>query len=138
MEPLSAAEIASMVGEVNALANATLIEIAAPGPLAPNGDPGTPVVTWAGEAPGMLDRTQHEGTIGERERQNKHVTFKVYDEVAPSIEIAGAVHGASTVVIEDRSGPAPVTSRWTVKGTERTAENTLDNIVLELDGEATP
>ncbi|MGH2878947.1 MAG: hypothetical protein ACRDK4_04985 [Solirubrobacteraceae bacterium] len=127
-----------MVADVNQLANATLIEIAKPGPLANNGDPGTPVPVWAGEALGTLERTRKEGT-GERETPGKHVTFKIFDASgAPAVELAGTVATASTVVIEDRSLSTPVTSRWTVKGTVREAEGTLDNFTLELDGETTP
>ena len=136
---LSSTEIASMVETVNQLANANLLEIASPGPLEPNGDPGTPVVVWEGEAPCSLERAQHESNVGEREDQGKDTTLKVFDAAgAPSIELAGAVANASTVVVEDLTGGEPVTSRWTVKGTERMADGTLDNILLTLDGETTP
>lgn len=136
---LTEAEIAAMVADVNQLANATLLEIASPGPLAPNGDPGDPVAVWTGEAQGMIDRTRKEGTVGEREQQNKHVTFKVFDAAgAPAVEMAGSVGEATTVVIEDRSTPTPVTTRWTIKGIIRVGEGTLDNVTLELDGETTP
>lgn len=134
---LSQAEVASMVETVNELANATLLEIAAPGPLAPNGDPGEPVSTWTGEAPAKLMREQRESTSGERERQGIVTTLQVYDAAAPAREFAGAVASASTVVIRDETRETPVTSRWTVKGTSKETEGTLDGIVLELDGQAT-
>jgi hypothetical protein len=136
---LSDSEIASMVDTVNQLANANLLEIAKPGSLAPNGDPGTPVAVWKGEVQCSLERAQHERNVGEREEQDKQTTLKVFDAAgAPSTELAGAVTNASTVVVEDLTGSEPVTSRWTVKGTERMADGTLDNILLTLDGETTP
>lgn len=131
-------EVEAMVETVNGLSNAVLIEIAAPGPLAGNGDPGTPVVIWSGEAPGALDRTIDEGTSGERERQKKTVTFHVYDAVAPADELSGASWGASTVVIRDETYPTPKTSRWTVSGLSKETEGTLDGVTLELIGETTP
>jgi hypothetical protein len=134
---LPQSEIDEMVDVVNGLANAVLVEIAAPGPLASNGDPGTPVVIWTGEAPGVLERKRSEGTSGEREAKNLTNTLRVYDAVAPADELAGASWGASTVVIRDETRPTPVTTRWTVQGTAKETEGTLDSITLELDGETT-
>jgi hypothetical protein len=130
-------EVDAMVGEVNGLlANSVLLEICAPGPLANNGDPGAPVTVWSGEAPGSLQRTRREGTSGERERAIRDVTFHVYDAVAPADELAGASWEGSTVVIRDETRPTSVTTRWTVKGSVKETEGTLDAITLELDGEA--
>lgn len=138
MALLTDAEITEMVATVNELANATLLEISRPGPLATNGDPGAPVKVWAGEARGQLERSRREGTAGERERQVKTDTFHVYDAVAPAVELAGAVASGSTVVIRDETRAVAVTSRWTVKGLSKETEHTLDGITLELDGESAP
>jgi hypothetical protein len=131
-------EVAEMVDTVNELANAVLLEIAGPGPLAENGDPGEPVAVWTGEAPGALSRTRTERDQNGIERQVKSISFHVYDEVAPADELAGASWGASTVVIRDESYPTSTTSRWTVNGLVKETEGTLDGITLELIGEATP
>ncbi len=37
--------------------NATLLQVASPGTLAGNGDPGTPVAVWTGSVGGCLKRT---------------------------------------------------------------------------------
>lgn len=138
MSLLADREIASMVELVNQLANATLLEIAAPGPLAPNGDPGTPETIWTGEAKGTFERSYQENVTGAREDPKRTDTFTVYDQIAPAVEIAGMAAGASTVVIRDETRPTPVTARWTVKGTSKETEHTLDRTTLELQGESTP
>jgi hypothetical protein len=138
MPVFDAGEVEAMVETVNELSNAVLLQIASPGPLAGNGDPGTPVPAWEGEARGALERTQKESTQGDRERQGKSVTFHVYDAIAPADELAGANWGATTVVIRDESYPTPKTSRWTVNGLSKETEGTLDGVTLELIGETTP
>lgn len=131
-------EIGAMVDVANELANATLVEIAGPGALDRNGDPGTPVTVWTGEAPGVLLRARRESTTGDREQQGRTTSFHVFDAVAPADELAGAVFSASTVVIRDETGPTAVETRWTVKGRVKDTEGTLDSVTLELDNESTP
>lgn len=138
MALLAAAEINEMVEIVNELANATLLEIASPGPLAANGDPGTPVPVWSGEAVGKLERKQKESVKGNLEVPGKTITFSVYDAVAPADEIAGSRSTGSTVVIRDETRATPVTRRFTVNGTSKETEGTLDSITLELDNESSP
>ncbi len=132
---LTAKEVADMVATANELANATLLEIAAPGPIAANGDAGPPVPIWQGEARGALERMRKE-TGRDREEQVRTTTFQVYDAVAPADELAGASWGATTVVIRDETRATPVTTRWTVSGTAKETEGTLDRITLELDRES--
>lgn len=125
---------------VEQLANATLLEIARPGPLATNGDPGEPVSVWTGEAKVTLQQTFRDGTIGDRESQEKTVTLGLYDSVAPEHLIsAGAVSTASTIVVRDESEQPPITARWTVNGiSKREIDGTLDTVALELDNETAP
>ena len=62
----------------------------------------------------------------------------MYDLVAPAVEYADSPDMASTVVIRDNTRATPRTSRWTVKGTVKETEGTLDSITLELESETAP
>lgn len=122
-----------MVGPTNAI----LREIANPGPVDRNGDPGTPVAVWSGLARGYLKRVRRTVVSG---GQNVNVHRDIFTILAlagaPALEQAGPDWEASTVVIEDRRGSSPVTRRFTVTAMENRAAGTLvDSIRLELDSE---
>lgn len=123
---------------VHQLSNAALVEVAAPGPPAPNGDT-DPVAVWTGEAACFLDRDTVARVVDGAETLVETDVVRIYDGAAPVDYLAGADWDATTVVIEDRRS-SPVRSRWAVRGAARTADGTLDSIRLELDDpkEVTP
>jgi hypothetical protein len=123
---------------VSVLTNATLIEIARPGALAANGDPGDPVVVWSGAAAGYLKRIRSASVSGGETTYVRRDTFTLLASAgAPVLEQAGANWEAYTVVIDDQRGLSAVRRRFTVRGMENRAAGTpVDSIRLELDREA--
>lgn len=118
--------------------NAALVEIARPGPLQGNGDPGEPVVVWSGAAGGYLKRIRRQAISGGVNVEVKRDTFTLLNSVgAPVLEQAGGDWEAYTVVIEDRRTSVRARRRFTVRGMENRAAGTpVDSIRLELDSEA--
>ncbi len=121
------------------LFNAVLTEIATPGPLAPNGDPGDPVSVWTGRASGYLKRVRRSVLSGGAQVRVATDTFTILTSAgAPAAMVAGPDWEASTVVIEDRRASTPVVRRFTVAAMEnRAAGTSVDSIRLELEGEST-
>jgi hypothetical protein len=121
-------------------ANAVLTEIAAPGPLADNGDPGTPVAVWTGRAPGYLKRSSKSILSAETNVKVPVDTFTILDSAgAPIVAEPGPDWEASTVVIEDRRTGVAVARRFTVNAAEHRAAGTIvDSLRLELNAETTP
>lgn len=119
--------------------NATLVEIAKPGPLAPNGDPGAPVAVWKGKARGYLKRVKRMALSGgENVLVRRDVFTLLRTEGAPVVEQAGADWEAYTVVIEDKRTNAPEQHRYVIRGMENRAAGTpVDSIRLELDPQST-
>jgi hypothetical protein len=120
--------------------NAVLTQIATPGPLSDNGDPGTPVQVWSGRAAGYLKRTRKSVlSNGAQVRVVLDVFWILDSELAPVIEVAGADWEASSVVIEDQRTATPVQRRFTVSSMEHRAAGTeVDSVRMELEGEKTP
>lgn len=118
--------------------NATLTEIAQPGPLGPNGDPGDPVVVWSGRARGYLKRLRRTVISGGQDVRLKRDIFTVLNSAgAPPVETAGPDWEACTVVIDDERELTTRTRRYAVRGAENRAAGTpVDSIRLELDAEA--
>jgi hypothetical protein len=125
---------------VDEFSNATLVEIAEPGPLAANGDPGDPVAVWAGRASGYLKRVRKQVLSGGAQVRLATDTFTILDtELAPVIEEAGADWEASSVVIEDMRTGTVVARRFMVNAMEHRAAGTIvDSVRLELEGETAP
>jgi hypothetical protein len=119
------------------LTNATLVEIASPGPLQGNGDPGTPQTVWTGAVVGYLKRarrTSVSGSVNVPSRRDSFVLLR--SQGAPAVEQAGGEWEAYTVVIVDRRTPTAVKRRYMVRGMENRAASTkVDSIRLELDPE---
>jgi hypothetical protein len=123
---------------MNVPVNATLTAIAAPGPLGPSGDPGTPVTVWQGRAKGYLKRIRRQVVSGGQSVDLKRDIFTLLNsEGAPVIEQAGADWEGSTVVIADERTPTLQERRYVVRGMENRAAGTpADSIRLELAEEA--
>lgn len=119
------------------LTNAVLTKIETPGPLTDEGDPGTPVAAWTGRAAGYLKRVaRQEVSGGEQITVKEDVFILLRSTGAPIVETAGPDWEATTVVIEDRRTPTPVTRRFTVDGMENRAAGTpVDSIRLQLANE---
>lgn len=117
--------------------NATLIEIARPGTLAANGDPGEPVTVWTGRARGYLKRTRRQALSGGVSIAVRKDTFTLLaSQGAPVIEQAGGDLEAYTVVVADERTSIIQQRRFTVRGMENRAAGTIvDSIRLELDHE---
>ncbi len=141
MALLSADEIGEMNELLNEVANATLTIVESPGPLAENGDPGTPVPVWTGEAHGFLSRQDRAVLSNGVEVMQRTDTFLLFDREAVDVGLAiaafraGADHDATTVVISDERLPDPILRRWTVTGMEHEVDHTLDNVTLTLSGD---
>ncbi len=140
MSLLSPGDLALLNDTVTLLSNASLIAVETPGPLADNGDPGTPVEAWTGTAPGFLERKDRNVLSAGVEVQVKADTFILFDQagveagITLSDVLAGADWTASTIVIADgRVTPAQPT-RFSVVGMEHEADGTMDHILLTLDG----
>lgn len=120
--------------------NATLVEIAGPGPLNRDGDPGDPVAVWTGRADGYLKRARKNVLSAGVQVRVATDTFTILDtQLAPVIAIAGADWEASTVVIEDHRTGAVLARRFTVNAMEhRAAGSIVDSVRLELEGETLP
>jgi hypothetical protein len=118
--------------------NATLTEIAQPGPLAANGDPGDPVVVWSGRARGYLKRLRRTVISGGEDVRLKRDIFTILNTAgSPPVETAGPDWEACTVVIDDERETETKTRRFTVRGAENRAAGTpVDSVRLELDAES--
>lgn len=140
MSPLSAGDVRMMHRQLVGLSNATLTQIASPGTLADNGDPGTPVPVWTGTAPGFLLETDTDTLSADIEVQTKDVKLRVFDAAGASAGLlaAGADWSACTVVIADRRLTPTVSSRWTVIGLEHEQDGTLDSVLLTLNAQSAP
>ncbi len=132
---LSPGEIAWMNDTTSELANATLTVIEAPGPLAGNGDPGTPVTVWTGEARGFLERKDRDVLNGGVQVREQTDTFILYDaQGAPVTSLrSGADSEASTVIIRDERLATTALWRFTVVGMQHEADGTLDHVLLTLN-----
>lgn len=137
MSLLSAGDLALLNDTVSLLANATLTKVETPGPLANNGDPGTPVVAWTGEARGFLERKDRDVIAGGVQVKVKVDTLIVFDaEGAPVTSmLAGSDWEASTVVVSDERNAVAVLRRFTVTGMEHEADGTMDHVLLTLNAD---
>lgn len=119
------------------MTNATLEEIAKPGPLQGNGDPGEPVSVWKGHARGYLKRIRRMAISGGVNVQVKRDVFVILNSAgAPAIEHAGTDWEAHTVVIADQRTGQVKRRRYAVRGMEnRAIGSPVDSIRLELDPE---
>lgn len=134
MALLSGRQIARMVETANQLANATMVEIAEPGPLEPNGDAGAPSPVWAGEARCHLSRDQIAVVRDGAETQEDIDVVRIFDgSGAPVDFVRGPDWSATSVVIDDERRAEPIRQRWTVVGVDRDADGTLDSVRLILD-----
>jgi hypothetical protein len=135
---LSPGDIAWMNTTTSELANATLTVIEAPGPLARNNDPGTPVTVWEGEARGFLERTDRDVLSGGVQVREQTDTFILYDAQGAPVESlrSGSDSEASTVVIRDERLATVVLWRFTVVGMQHEADGTLDHVLLTLNAGA--
>ncbi len=135
MSPLSSDDIAWMNDTAAELANATLTVIEAPGPLARNNDPGTPVTVWTGEARGFLERKDRDVLSGGVQVREQTDTFILYDAQGAPVESlrSGADSEASTVVIRDQRLSTTVLWRFTIVGMQHEADGTLDHVLLTLN-----
>ncbi len=132
---LSPGDIALMHSTVVQLANATLTTIEAPGALAGNGDPGTPVAVWTGAARGFLEHID-KSTLSETvEADQATYTLIVFDEAGATVSAlaAGPDWSASTVIVSDERLPTAVVRRFTVVGMTHEADGTLDHALLSLN-----
>lgn len=142
MSLLSAGDLALLNDTVSLLANATLTKIETPGPLANNGDSGTPVTAWTGEARGFLERKDRDVIAAGVQVKVKTDTFILFDRegveqtVAIGSVLAGSDWEASTVVIEDERLSPSVTRRWSIAGMEHEADGTMDHVLLTLNADA--
>lgn len=118
--------------------NAVLVEIAGPGPIQANGDPGVPVTVWTGRVAGYLKRTRRQVVSGGQSVNVHRDTFTLLrSQGAPVVEETGGDWEASTVIVEDNRTPEVKRRRFTVRGMENRAAGTaVDSIRLELDSEA--
>lgn len=118
--------------------NATLVEIAAPGPLDTNGDPGEPETVWTGRARGYLKRVRRQTISGGVNVRVKRDIFTVLRTTgAPALEQAGGDWEAYTVLIDDERTSETQQLRYTVRGMENRAGGTpVDSVRLELDTQA--
>ncbi|HET6502109.1 MAG TPA: hypothetical protein VFG87_15240 [Amycolatopsis sp.] len=139
MSLIARGDIAGMHGTLTELANATLTQIEAPGPLAGNGDPGTPVAVWTGAAPAFLERQNRDVLSGGAQVKVKMDTLILFDQAGADVAaiVAGADWEATTVVVSDNRLPTPVIRRFTVNGLEHQADGTLDHALLTLNAETT-
>lgn len=119
------------------ISNATLTQIATPGPLDRNGDPGTPVAAWTGSAEAFLVTEDQEVLSGGVQVQDRSTTLRVFDEAGATVAslLAGADWTASSVVVADARGVTPITRRWTVVGLEHESDQTLNSVLLTLNDE---
>lgn len=137
MTLLSAADVRMMHRDLVQLSNADLTQIATPGPLATNGDPGTPVAVWTGTAPGFLQRQAADILSSEVEVSTPKDTFRLFDAAGapPVLLAAGPDWSGVTVVVADRRLSPVVTRRFAVIGLEREQDGTLDGVLLTLNAE---
>lgn len=137
MSYLSAGDIAVLHEVLIGLANARLLEIATPGTLGVNGDPGTPVAVWTGSAEAFLERHDHDVLSGGAQVRVQATTLRVFDEAGATVALlrTGADWEAASVVVEDRRGVATVTKRWTIAGMEHESDQTLNSVLLTLNDE---
>lgn len=137
MSLLSAGDISLMHAVMVEISNATLTQIATPGPLDRNGDPGTPVAVWTGTAEAFLERHDREVLSGGAQVQDRRTTLRVFDEAGADVAdmLAGPDWAASSVVVIDNRGVSPVTRRWTIVGMEHESDETLNSVLLTINDE---
>lgn len=125
-------------------ANATLEQIATPGPRAPNGDPGAPVPAWSGSVPAYLTtrervtRTARE--LEEIERQEVLVVaLRALRAAGAPVPAPGADWEADSVLVGDRRVTPPIQKRYTVDAlTLRAAGTPVDDLLLALSDPRAP
>lgn len=139
MSLLSPGDIAQINDTVKQVANATLTTIQTPSAIAGNGDPGTRVTVWEGEARGFLQRQDRDVLSDGVQARVQIDTFILFDAEAGAHAVplgslrSGADWHASSVVIRDeRLTPASLW-RFTVTGLEHEADGTLDHVLLTLN-----
>ena len=136
MTLLSDGDLALMHDTLIGLSNATLTEICGSGAPDRNGDPGVGAVLWSGSAPGFLNRDTKSVLSGGIAVDQQVTTFEIFDEAGATVlYAAGGDWAASTVVIVDHRLTPSRTRRWAVTGLVHDQDNTLDNVMLELDTE---
>jgi hypothetical protein len=137
---LSPGDIAIMHGELVGLSNADLTQIATPGPLADNSDPGTPVPVWTGTAPAFLLEADTDKLSADVEVQAEDVKLRIYDAAGVPADLfaAGADWAGSTVVVADRRLSTTLTRRWSVIALEHEQDGTLDSVLLTLNAPSAP
>ncbi len=137
MSYLSPGDIALMHDVLVGIANAHLTQIATPGALDRNGDPGNPVAAWTGSVPAFLERRDREVLSDGTQVQDRRTMLRIFDEAGATVAalLSGPDWTASSVVIEDLRGVTPVTRRWTVVGLEHESDQTLNSVLLTLNDE---
>ncbi len=140
MMALSAGDIRRMHTHLARISNARVTQIATPGTIDDNGDPGTPVPVWTGSAVAFLERADTSILSGGVEVQVCTTTLRVYDAAgAPVAQLrAGADWTATTIVVDDRRLTPSTTRRWTITGVEHEQDATLDSVLLTLNDDRTP
>lgn len=123
-----------MIGE-----NATLLDISAPGALDKyRKATGVGAVQWSGRAPVALKST-HRRVVSAGNVTRVEIDVLIIRRVTGvpvTAIVAGDEGKGSTVLVEDRRGPAPVKVRYRVVATEnRSAGTSLDSARLELADE---
>ncbi len=138
---LSQGDLALMNDVLVGLSNAKLTTVETPGPLADNGDPGTPVPVWTGEAQGFLAREDRDVLSAGVQVRVRTDTFLLFDREGVEVGLAigsvqaGADWEATTVVISDERLTPPILRRWTISGMEHDVDGTLDCVKLILNGD---
>lgn len=136
MSYLDAGDIALMHDVLIGISNATLIKIENPGQLADNGDSGTPVTAWTGSASAFLLDELREVLSSGVQVKVQATKLRVFDEAGAAVSdlVAGADWQGSTVVVQDDRLPTTVTRRWSVVAMEHESDQTLDSVLLTLNG----
>ncbi len=123
------------------LTNATLTAVETPGPLADNGDPGTPVVVWTGAAQGFLARKDRDVVSDGVQVKIREDTFLLFDREGVEVGLAigsvaaGPDWSATTVVISDERLTPAILRRFTISGMEHDVDGTLDCVTLWFSGD---
>lgn len=126
-------DLAAMRGVLDDFTNARLLKITAPGPPAPNGDPGTGVDLWIGSAPCYLERVRHDEISGGAQVPVRQDVLTILADAAPVVEVPGPRWEASTLLVQDLRTAAPLTLTFRVAAMEHTAFGLLDSVRLELE-----
>lgn len=118
--------------------NATLVKITGPAAVDRYGDnTGAGATLWTGRASGYLKRQRVTVISGGVEvKVERDVFTLLHSAGVPVVQIAGPDHEATTVQIEDRRTPTPVTRTFTVVAMENRAGGSVaDSVRLEFDEE---